>query len=162
MWRRCFFACWLALPLLAQQLPIRLDVVGDLAQPLSFTQKDLATLPRASVQFADHDGKPATYQGVWLYDILRRAGIPQGKELRGTAFAAYIVAEAHDGYRVVFSLGELDPDLTGQRILVADQVDGQPLPPNRGPLRLVIPSDRRPARSVRMLTRIHFVRLQDR
>jgi hypothetical protein len=34
--------------------------------------------------------------------------VPQGEALRGPAMTTYVLAEAADGYRVVFSLAELD------------------------------------------------------
>ena len=42
--------------------------------------------------------------------VLVRAGAPVGKNLRGNALATYVVAKAHDGYQVVYSLAELDPN----------------------------------------------------
>jgi len=44
-----------------------------------------------------------------------------------------VIVEATDGYRAVFSLAELDPELTDRIILLADTKDGQPLPPHEGP-----------------------------
>jgi len=61
---------------------------------------------------------------------------------------------------VVFSLGELDPALTGSEIIVADRADGKPLVAPQGPLRIVVPNDTRPARSIRMLERLEVVRLR--
>ena len=80
--------------------------------------------------------------------------------MRGDAMATFVVASATDGYRVVFSLAEFDPALTGSEILVADTIDGTPLPVKQGPLRIVAPRDKRPARSVRMLERLDVVRLK--
>jgi len=54
-------------------------------------------------------GLETAYEGVWLTDILRQAGVPQGESLRGRALAGYVLAVAQDGYQVVFSLAELDP-----------------------------------------------------
>jgi hypothetical protein len=69
-------------------------------------------------------------------------------------------AIAGDGYQVVFSLGELDPALAGRDIIVADTADDKPLPDTQGPLRIVVPGDSRPARSVRMLERLQVVRVR--
>ena len=52
------------------------------------------------------------------------------------------------------SVGELDPDLGGARIIVADKRDGKPLFEYQGPFRLVIPADKEGARSVLMLERL--------
>jgi hypothetical protein len=62
-----------------------------------------------------------------------------------------VIVEATDGYRAVFSSAELDPELTDRIFLLADTKDGQPLPPREGPLRIIVPSDKRPARWVRQV-----------
>jgi hypothetical protein len=51
----------------------------------------------------------------------------------------------------VYTLTELDPAFTDSGILVADKSDGQTLPENQGPFRIVVPHDKKPARSLRML-----------
>lgn len=66
------------------------------------------------------------YEGVWLHEVLKKAGVPQGGELRGKALAGYVLAEAQDGYQVVFSLGELDPAFIDNEILLADTANGKP------------------------------------
>jgi len=68
------------------------------------------------------------------------------------------VAEASDGYRVVFSLAELDSGFQDSDVIVADTVDGGPLGPNQGPFRIVAPHDKRPARWVRMLKSLTVVK----
>jgi hypothetical protein len=64
---------------------------------------------------------------VLLEEILNRAGVPQGEQLRGRAMATYVIAEAEDGYRVVFSLAELDSGTLESEVIVADTMDGAPL-----------------------------------
>ena len=71
--------------------------------------------------------------------------------------AAYVLAEGADSYRVSFSLAELDPGLQDSQVIVADTMNGQPLGDKVGPLRLVVPQDKRPARWVRMLRSIKVV-----
>jgi len=68
----------------------------------------------------------------------------------------YVLAEAQDGYQVVFSLGEVDPALGDTPILVADKANGKALFGENGAFRIVIPRDKRGARSVRMLTKIEL------
>ena len=74
--------------------------------------------------------------------------------------ASYLIAEAKDGYRVVFSLAELDPIFSDSTVLLADTADGKPMSGDRGPFRLITPKDKKPARSVRMLTKLEVVVLQ--
>jgi DMSO/TMAO reductase YedYZ molybdopterin-dependent catalytic subunit len=137
-----------------------LTIRGDIPETLVLKTGDLTQLPRETVAVADQDGTQINYEGIPLREILKRAGVPVGKDLRGKSLASYIVAKAHDGYQVVFSLGELGTDFGNESILVAEKRDGKPLFGYQGPLRLVCPNDKAGARSVRMLETLEFVRLQ--
>jgi len=133
-----------------------IQIGGAVKTPLTLTAADLAKFPRASVNTTS-DGIRVIYEGVWLHELLKRAGAP---ELRGKALASYLLAEAKDGYQVVFSLAEVDPGFTGNEILLADTADGKPLIGSQGPFRLIAPKDKRGARSVRMLTKLEVVALR--
>ena len=63
-----------------------------------------------------------------------------------------LLVQAADGYRAVFSLAELDPALTSNPVLLADTRDGRPPDSVKGPWRVVVVSDKRPARWVRGVT----------
>ncbi|MGA2213365.1 MAG: molybdopterin-dependent oxidoreductase [Bryobacteraceae bacterium] len=153
-------AAVVSVPLQAQAPPAAvLAVQGDIAAPLSLTADDLAKLPRETVSIPAPDGTKIVYEGVTLLEVLRKAGAPLGKQLRGKALASYVLAKASDGYQVVFALGEVDPQFAAESILVADKRDGKPLPDKQGPFRLVCPNDHEGARSVRMLETLEIVRL---
>jgi len=136
-----------------------LAVAGDVTSPVSLSSADLKDMPRTKVEVTA-DGRTLPYVGVLVGEILKRAGAPLGDALRGDAVASYVLASATDGYQVVFSLAELDPDFTSNDIIVADTVDGEPLFAGQGPLRIVAPNDSRGARSIRMLERLEVVRLR--
>jgi DMSO/TMAO reductase YedYZ molybdopterin-dependent catalytic subunit len=136
-----------------------LAVQGDIASPLSLTADDLAKMPRETASVPAPDGTKIVYEGVTLLAILQKAGAPFGKQLRGKVLSSYVLAKAMDGYQVIFTLGELDPDFGNETILVADHRDGKPLPDKQGPFRLVCPNDHEGARSVRMLQTLEIVRL---
>lgn len=70
----------------------------------------------------------------------------------------YVRAEGAAGYAAVFALAELDSSVQDSGVLVADTLDGQPIPDKLGPLRLIVPHDKRPARWVRMLHSITVVK----
>jgi hypothetical protein len=72
--------------------------------------------------------------------------------------ATYVIAEAEGGYRVVFSLAELDSRILESDVIVADTMESAPLAAKEGPFRLVAPHEKRPARWVRMLQSITVVR----
>lgn len=136
-----------------------LRITGDVATPLTLSAVDLKKLPRKTLKVLNPlEKKTEVYEGVALEELLRRAGVPQGTNMRGAALASYVVAEATDGYRVVFSLAELDPDIVESEMIVADTQDGAPLGPKQGPFKIVAPHEKRPARWVRMLKSLTVVK----
>lgn len=149
----------LALLLPAQETPATLEVSGAVKQPLTLSTADLAKMPRSSVT-TTNNGMETVYEGVWLHEILKKAGVPQGSELRGKALASYVLASASDGYQVLFSLGELDPAFIDNQILLADTANGKALFGAQGRFRLVVPKDKPGARSVRMLTKLEVVQVR--
>jgi DMSO/TMAO reductase YedYZ molybdopterin-dependent catalytic subunit len=158
--RRLCLGLLLALSVLpAQDAPAAIQVTGAVKQALTLTADDLAKMPRASLK-TTNSGMETVYEGVWLHEVLKRAGAPQGQTLRGKALAGYVLAEAQDGYQVVFSLGELDPTFIDNEILVADTANGKALFGAQGRFRLVVPKDKPGARSVRMLTKLEIVQLR--
>jgi DMSO/TMAO reductase YedYZ molybdopterin-dependent catalytic subunit len=133
----------------------QIKIDGSVATQLTLTVADLKAMPRKTLKVTNpHDKKVEVYEGVALEDLLRKAGVPLGEQLRGPLMATYVVAEAEDGYRVAFSLAELDSGFLDSEIIVADTMDGAPLGPKVGPFRLVAPHEKRPARWVRMLKSI--------
>jgi DMSO/TMAO reductase YedYZ molybdopterin-dependent catalytic subunit len=135
-----------------------LSISGDVAKPLSLSLTDLRLMPHQTLKVTNpHEHKDEVYEGVPLSDLLKLAGVPQGDQLRGAAMATYVVVEGADGYRVVFSVAELDSGFQESGVLLADKLDGHPLDDKLGPLRLVAPHDNRPARWVRMTRSIRVV-----
>lgn len=129
------------------------------APPVTIAAADLAKLPRHTAVLDDH-GNQISYEGALLQDVLAQGGVDFGKGLRGKQLSTYVAALASDGYEVVFALAELDPSVVDSGIIVADKRTGQPLRANEGPLRIVVPHDKRPTRSVRLLQEIDVVQLK--
>jgi DMSO/TMAO reductase YedYZ molybdopterin-dependent catalytic subunit len=137
----------------------QLRIGGEVSTPLVLTVADLKKMPRKTLSVVNpHDNKTETYEGVLLEELLKRAGVAQGEKLRGALMVTYVIAEAEDGYRVVFSLAELDSGILDSDVIVADTMNGESLAPKQGPFRLVAPHEKRPARWVRMLKSITVVR----
>lgn len=134
---------------------VRLSAQGD----TTLTAADLARLPRAQIRVAGspHAGDTAhaevLYEGVAVSDLLALVNAPLGSALRGRAVGSYVLVEAADGYRVVFSLEEADARASTPRLLLADRRNGQPLSPDEGPLRVIAP-DARHSRWIRQVVRI--------
>jgi DMSO/TMAO reductase YedYZ molybdopterin-dependent catalytic subunit len=139
--------------------PSTLQITGAVSQDLKLTLDDLKKMPRKSVSTKGHDDQMHQYDGVPIGALLSKAGVPQGSALRGKSMVLTVVAEGSDGYRAVFSLAELDEDFAGETVLIVDSTDGQPLSSDQGPLRLVVPGDKRQGRWVRMLKSITIINL---
>jgi DMSO/TMAO reductase YedYZ molybdopterin-dependent catalytic subunit len=138
--------------------PAELRISGAVPTPLVLTIADLKKMQRKTLTVVNpHSKKTQTYDGVLLEELLHRAGVAQGEHLRGPAMATYVIAGAEDGYRVIFSLAELDSGIIESEVIVADTMDGAPLAAKEGPFRLVAPHEKRPARWVRMLKSITVV-----
>jgi len=128
-----------------------LRIIGITGDEVSITAEEWAKLPRASTKVVDHGGEQATFEGVPARELLKLVGAPLGPELRGQNLAVYVLAEASDGYRALYALTELDAGFTDGLILVADRKNGEALGPKEGPLRMVVPWEKRQARWLRWL-----------
>lgn len=138
--------------------PASLRVAGNVATPLSLSAKELKAMPRTTLKVLNpHENKEETYEGVAVQELLRRAGVPQNEKLRGAAMASYVLAEASDGYAVLYSLAELDAGFQNSEVIVADTMNGLPLSEKQGPFKMVAPHDKRPARWIRMLKSLTVV-----
>ena len=121
------------------------------------TTADLARLARHDTTVSAHEVS-GRYSGVALTDLLALVGAPLGDSLRGRSLATFVTVEATDGYRVLFSIAELDTRFTDRVVIVADAKDGRPLPAAEGPFRLIVPGEKRPARWARQVVRVSLGR----
>lgn len=120
-------------PLLLRSLALSpVGVGGDVPKPFALTADVLAKLPRASL-IVTEDSVDVRYDGVLLYDVLTNAGVEKSEKARRASVATYIRCEATDGYQVLFSLAELDPEFSGHDVLLADRRNGEALPLKLGP-----------------------------
>ena len=126
---------------------------GD--QSAEWTAATLGPLPHSTLTFYnEHTKANETYAGVPLADLLAKLGVPD--KPRGKQFRLYLVAEGSDGYAVVYSIGEVMPDVHDGTVLVAGSEDGKPIAAD-GPLKLVATGEKRPARWVRNLVAIRVL-----
>jgi hypothetical protein len=138
--------------------PSALKVGGAIPIPLTLTSEDLAKMPRTTATLAS-DGGTDTYEGVLLYDILVKAGWQFGHMPAGKGVSMCILATGKDGFQAVFSMGEIDPQLAGEKVIVADKLNGQPLPDRYKPFRIISPQDKKHARSIYSLVTVDVIRL---
>ena len=127
---------------------------------LTLSAADLAGLPqtervqRRTLASSDSASQPVLeqsvrYSGVLLRDVLART-VPadDSRAARTLVFEAV----ATDGYRAVFTWGELFNSSAGEQVLVISAQDGRPLGAEQGPLALRALADFRPGpRHVRNL-----------
>lgn len=139
---------------LAQKDSAFVKVTGEVIKPLKLSLTDLAGMKRTTVNLKDRDGKDHPYTGVPIGEILNLAGVTTGKQLRGENLTKYMMAKCADGYEVLFSLAELDSSFNDRTIILADQSEGKPLPAGKGPFRLVVPDEKKPARSSFQVTEL--------
>jgi hypothetical protein len=132
------FLIFVVVTLHGQQSVPSISVTGSVTTPLMLTAESLAQMQRATATVSS-GGIDTQYEGM---------------------LTTYVLAEAQDGYQVVFSLGEVDPALGDTPILVADKANGKALFGENGAFRIVVPRDKRGARSVRMLTKIEAVQVR--
>jgi DMSO/TMAO reductase YedYZ molybdopterin-dependent catalytic subunit len=141
-------------PKQAQPKQITLEVVNDSDKTFTFTLADLAKLPQKEIEATDHKGDKAKYSGVLLANVLRQADVSLGASLKGKLLVNYLVVEAADKYRVVFSLPEIDPEWTDKPVLLASTRNGEPLDVTHGPFQIVVPAEKRHSRWVKQVARL--------
>jgi hypothetical protein len=139
-----------AAPLTAQST---LSIVDTSGATRTLADSDLAALPQDTVRAGIHGGPIQAFTGPTLGAVLGRAGI-RLDTLRGPALTLYVLAEARDGYRVTFAIGELATYLSDRKVIVARAADGRPLGEKDGPWRVVVEGERLPTRWIRQVSRL--------
>lgn len=133
----------------ADSKPVVID--GLVKQPQQVTADVLRQLPAVERQvtfLTDHGPQSATYTGVLLWALVDRAQINDPAKWGELRHVLAVTAE--DGYLLMVSLGEIDPNFGNAPVLLAYARDGKPLPT----LRLIFSGDKHGARDVRDVVRI--------
>jgi DMSO/TMAO reductase YedYZ molybdopterin-dependent catalytic subunit len=153
------FICASSASLHAAPPSAKLTVGGDVTKPLVLNEADIAAFGEQTVNVTDEKGNAVSYSGVPVAAILAKAGAPLATDRRGPNMAIGVIAKASDGYQVLFPLTEFDPAFSDRNVLLVDKRDGKPLDDREGPLRLVVPGDKRHARWVRGITSLDVVKV---
>lgn len=132
-------------------------ISGEVTTPMTINDDDLHKYAQTTVARKDHDGKDHIYTGAILSEVLKKAGATLGPDLKGKNLNKYILVTASDNYQVIFALAELDKAFTDRTIILADQVDGKPLPSGEGPFRIIVQDEKKPARCIREVTDIKVI-----
>jgi hypothetical protein len=75
---------------------------GELPRPFELSLKELKAMPQSEIKGKDRDEKIHNFQGVFLIDLLKKAGLEFGTGLKGKNQAQFILVEAADNYKVIF------------------------------------------------------------
>lgn len=132
------------------------EIVGRPATTGVVTADDLAKLPSVEqdVRYQTSKGEEqGRYKGPLLWSILEARGIGELPGHNAQLQHSFVV-EGRDGYKIVFSVGEIDPDFGNAPIQLATEKDGKPL--GAEGYRLVVPGDKRGARYVKDVVRIEL------
>jgi hypothetical protein len=117
---------------------------GEVADPGIYNLPDLAP---GAIQTATYAaaGTPVTdiYTGISLWNLLDNAGGVTVTSAKNDILGKYVVATGSDGYKAVFSLGEIAPNFGAQPVMVAYADTAGQLGPNGsdGLARMVVPGD---------------------
>lgn len=137
-------------------------ITGAVLTPLTLTVEDLQTYPAESVDVTYTSGGEAedhSFTGTPLLGLIEAAGLDVPEDARNPLLAHYLVVTATDGYQVVLSGGELDPNFGDEQVLLAWEQDGEALTAEDAPARLVVPGDTRGGRYVSGVISIEVVAL---
>lgn len=132
--------------------PAGFTVTNRWEPPRTFTPEEIEKMPHVELRAGDR-----VYRGVPLHEFLHATGVVwEGK--CSPLLTCYLVAEAADGYRVLFSVPEIDPNQCHTLVLLADQRDGRPLAESDGPYEIVEEDAKQHGRWVRHATAVTLVR----
>jgi hypothetical protein len=118
----------------------------------------LRALPQVPVVDSSPDSGVTRFRGPTLRTLVSLVGAPQGHDLRGPGLMLVVLAEARDGYKVAYSLGELDEQFGARPAIVALSENDHALSDQDGPLRVIVPGESHHARWIRQLTTLRVVR----
>jgi len=134
-----------------------IEITGNAVAMGALTPDELSRLPvvEQDVLYQTSKGeRSGNYKGPLLWSILEARGIADLSGHNAHLQHSFAI-EGRDGYRIVFSVGEIDPDFGNAPIQLATERDGKSLVPGEGYL-LVVPGDKRGARYVRDVVKIEL------
>lgn len=138
---------------------------GDLIKAASLTTAELAKLETSRVDWTDKRGAHSGV-GVRLDKVLLHLGFGEGAtgpktnpKVKHAGLRAAVIATAPDGFEAVFSVGELLETLGATTAFLVWEMDGKPLPPELGPYRLVVATDKGSSRSIHQVVKVRVVDL---
>jgi hypothetical protein len=141
------FLCAASLPACAQEGG-SFRIAGAVKKPGEWTVARVTRELAGSVREVRYQLKEEMHVArcVPLAALLDAAELSSDSKRKNPRLAFAAIVHGRDGYAVCFSLGELTPDISASEVWVALEVDGKPLAGKDAPVRLLVPSDKKPAR----------------
>jgi hypothetical protein len=168
-WQRWTILFGLLAAMGAAPAPSEIHIEGTAITPSGWSVEQLQTQLATEIRPVEYKSKGVThtFSCVPLVSVLKAAGVQtdfamQGKtnpKVKNPQMRQAIVVSGRDGYTVVFSLAEALPMVGNRAIWVALEEDGKPLSQSDGPVRLIVPEDKMPARGVHQVASIDVVEL---
>jgi len=158
--------CAAAAQAAAQGATTELEVVGEVNASLTLTVQELRAIATHSARDLPAAAAGALaepyreYSGVLLTEVLDKAGLRSDR--KNDWRRLYVVATASDGYKAVFSWGELFNSRIGRGAMVVFERNGKPIDDSEGRIALISTEDDRIGpRHVKWLKRIEVRRMAD-
>jgi DMSO/TMAO reductase YedYZ molybdopterin-dependent catalytic subunit len=132
-------------------------IKGAVEHPRTVTTADLqheAETNEAVFLHSGHGPITGTFTGVLLWTLLQEAGVKTDPAGKNDIARHIAIITGADGYSIVLSLGELDPEFGGAQAIIAYARDGKPIDDTEGLTRLVIPGDKGAGRAVNNIVNI--------
>jgi hypothetical protein len=125
----------------AQSAGAGIAVRGDVLKPGVWPVDDLKQKFAKEIQTVKlaigEDKQQKTATGIPLFSLISAAELKTEKTPKHYDLSFIVILEAHDAYRVFFSLAELMPKNAQPQVWLVWEVDGKPLSGKEAPLRLV-------------------------
>jgi DMSO/TMAO reductase YedYZ molybdopterin-dependent catalytic subunit len=145
----------------AQGSAATISIGGDVQKPAQWSVDTLKTQFAGQIQeikfTAGMDKSVKMGTGIPLLSVIEAAGPKAEKGPKHPEMGFLIILEAHDSYRVFFSLPELMPKVGHAQAWLIWNVDGTPLSDKEAPLRLVVTTDQGPDRGIYGLVKVTMV-----
>lgn len=142
-----------------------IHVSGDIPRSGMLSIAEMESLGAVDIRW-EHDGEPRESRGVNIEKVIRHFGWDVGaggKQIapkdRRPGWRCVVIAKSADGFRAVYSTAELTAENGPTRAFIVWKQDGKPLDPAEGPLRIIVPTDKKGSRAVRQLVELQVMDL---
>lgn len=128
----------------------------------TLTLAELRALPQVTVHvFNAHRQANEEYTGPLLSDVLAKAGVVASHQPQPLVLHSGLIATGTDKYFVLYSLAEVEPAFSHNKVILALTKEGGHVNDEGGMIELVNTDDAKPARWLHGLTNLNVITLSD-